>query len=340
MKTHQIKIYGIIGMEYCCASSIVGEIEYFNQMGYDITICLHSEGGDVIEGNMIANAIAKAGATIRIDGLAASMAAFILPYAAKVEMVDNGFIMLHAPRFNAGGTADELEKAIKQMREIEADFVAKLMAKTGKDKATVRTWLDGENWYTASEAKEMGLVDEIIESITTIQIEASARRNSNEIYSRFAAQLITSKNQQMDKSQIIARFGLTGVTAESSDADVLAAVESQITAEKTGRVKAEADLAVEKTARETAEATIAAEKQKELDGIVAAAITEKRITADKKDIFLNIGKSAGVDALKTAIETIPAVKPNRLSAMVNNSAAQEGESAWEKRMREIRGEKS
>jgi ATP-dependent protease ClpP protease subunit len=337
----EIKLYGDIhedGMN--SAASIIGEIEWAKKTGNDIVVCVHSGGGDAIEGNAIAAAIAKAGATIRIEGLAASMAAFMLPYAKKVEMVDNGFIMLHEPCFPAGGTAEELERVAKQLRGITSDFVAKLILKTGKDEKTVRSWLDGENWYTASEAKEMGLVDEIIPSIAPVIIEAKTARNSKVIYSRFAAYLIINQNkEEMDKKSVIAKLDLTGVTAESSDAEIEAAIEAKITAEKTAREQVEASLAVEKTAREAAEATIAAEKQKELDGIVAAAVAEKRITADKKDTFLAIGKSAGIEALRTAIEAIPVTVSNRITAMLNRGGSYESGTAWEKRNREIRGEK-
>ena len=336
-----IKIYGQIYRDNeNCAAWIVNDIEYYKSKGCDIVICLHCYGGDVIEGNLIASAIAKSGATIRIEGLAASMAAFMLPYAAKVEMVDNGFVMLHEPRLTTGGTADELEKSVKLLRDITADFVAKLMGKTGKDEETVRSWLVGENWFTAAEAKAMGLVDEIIPSIVAVNITTDNELNSEIIYSRFSAQLIINNKKEMDKSQIIARCGLTEVTGESSDADVLAALESKLSAEKLAREQKEAELSAEKSAREAAEAIIAAERQRELDDIVSKAISEKRITADKKDIFLNIGKNTGIEALKTAIEAIPVTVFNRLSAMTGKTEEYVNGSVWDARQNEIRGIKN
>ncbi len=335
---HEIKLYGSIADDsWNNAANIVQEIEWHKNRGNDIVVCIHSKGGDVIEGNMIARAIAKAGATIRVDGLAASMAAFMLPYSAKVQMVDNGFIMLHSPRFNAGGTADELEKAVKQVRDIENDFVSKLITKTGKDEATVRTWLVGENWYTAAEAKEMGLVDEIIPAIAPVVTAEIEENNSEIIYARFAAHLITKQNQEMDKQQLIARYGLAGVTAESSDADVLAAIDEKIASEQTARKTAETELETERAEHQKIKDDVAAKEEQAIATEVEAAITAKKITAEKKDAFIAIGKSAGIDALKTAIGSIQTVQPNRFSAMVNSNPEGAKEGAWEKRMAEING---
>ncbi|MDR3326918.1 MAG: Clp protease ClpP [Prevotellaceae bacterium] len=352
----EVKIYGKIEVDsYYCAANIVSEIEYYSRQGLDIVVCIHSNGGNVIEGNMIANAIAKAGASIRIDGLAASMAAFLLPYASKVEMVDNGFIMLHEPSFNAGGTASALKKVVKQLESITTDFVLKLMAKTGKPEKEVRKWLDGENWFTASEAKEMGLVDEIIPSIVPISFDAMAELNSEVIYSRFSAQLITNKNQkEMTKESIITRFSLTGVTAESTDSEIESALESKITAERTAREEAESALEAEKKTLQAGETTIEALEKtiedlkisiketalmKELEEIVDTAVAEKRIAAEKKDIFLNIGKSVGADSLRMTVEGIITTSIPRISSQVNNADTYQAGSAWDKRNREIRGEK-
>ncbi|MDR2964027.1 MAG: Clp protease ClpP [Bacteroidales bacterium] len=334
-KIHEIKLYGIIAEnEYNCAERVVREIEYYKAEGYDIVLSVHSKGGDVIEGNMIAAAVARAGAVIRIDGLAASMAAFMLPYASQVHMVDNGFIMLHAPRFNAGGTAEELEKAVKQVRSIENDFVSKLMTKTGKDEDTVRGWLVGENWFTAAQALEMGLVDTIIPAIAPVEPEEE-EPDYERIFARFAAHLITKHTHEMDKQQLIAHYGLSGVTAESSDAEVLEAIDAQLQSERTAREEAQTALAEEQTARQAAETAIATEREQAISAEVEAAITAKKITADKKDTFLSIGKSAGIEALKTAIGAIHTVTPNRFSAMIGKEHGTEPGSAWEKRMAEI-----
>jgi ATP-dependent protease ClpP protease subunit len=286
-----IRIYGVIaaGSENS-AERIVSGIEHFELYEEPVVIALHCDGGSVIEGNMIGQAIAKAGATIRIDGLAASMGAFLLPYAREVQMVDNGFIMLHEPRVSVGGTSEELKKSIRQIESITADFVKRLMAKTGREEKEVRKWLDGDNWFTAAEAKAMGLVDEIIPAIEGVQV-FDAKAGRKEIFSRFSAVLNNSNlNNQMDKRSIIAQMELSGVTDSSSDADVILALKAKIQAERDARL--------------AAEQAVADIGKKEIDSVVAQAIAEKKIPADKRDTFVAIGTGAGVESLREALAAI------------------------------------
>jgi ATP-dependent protease ClpP protease subunit len=312
-KQAELKLYGdITEWNENSAVNFTTRLEAAQQSG-EVLIRMHCYGGSVLEGNVIANAIERNGKTdIQIDGVAASMGAFILPYARRVTIAANSYIMLHAPMFSGMGvTADVLEKEVKIMRSLEANFIAKLKSKTGQPEEVIRTWLVGDNWFSADEAKAVGLVDEIINPVTDVeQLDAGLLKSytAKGLYDRYSAltetKPITKNNSEMNKTELIARYGLTGVTADSSEADIYAAMDKQI---------AEA-----KTAKETAEAALQAEKDKQIDTIVAQAKAAQKITDAQVPNFVAIGKSAGIEALQTALD---AIKPMpTITGMLNNNA--------------------
>ncbi|MDR0829650.1 MAG: Clp protease ClpP [Prevotellaceae bacterium] len=300
VKKAEIKLYGdIFTWNENSANIFVAKLEELKKGNGDVTVRMHCYGGSVFEGNVIGNAIEQdSKVIIQIDGLAASMGAFILPYAKKVSIVENGFVMLHAPESHIRGSSDTLEKEIKLLRSFESNFIAKLMAKTKQPEEVVKSWLVGENYFTAQEAKDLGLVDEIIKQIAKVEILAKSEAQNytaQTMYDRFTAFLEKSNThflnkKEMDKNQLIAKFGLTGVTAESSDAEITAAIEKKI--------------ADERSAKDTAVAALATEKQKQITALVESAVTAKKITETEKAHFVAIGNGAGIEALNTALNAI------------------------------------
>lgn len=123
---------------------------------------INSRGGSVLDSVAIYAAIASLDATVRIRGLALSAASYIASAAKRVEIVANGWLMLHAPRTEAGGTASELTDVAKQLAAFEADYRAAYMRKSGKDEATVSKWLSKDTWMNAQDALAAGLVNVIL----------------------------------------------------------------------------------------------------------------------------------------------------------------------------------
>lgn len=132
---------------------------------------INSRGGSVLDSVAIYAAIASLDATVRIRGLALSAASYIASAAKRVEIVANGWLMLHAPRTEAGGTASELVDVAKQLAAFEADYRSAYMRKSGKDEATVSGWLAKDTWMNAKDALAAGLVNVILPAAA---FEASA----------------------------------------------------------------------------------------------------------------------------------------------------------------------
>lgn len=134
----------------------------------DINVFLHTPGGSVIAGNLVWNFFQKHSSRINmtIEGLAASMGSiWITAGFKKVSIAENAFVMIHAPSGWGEGNAKKFEQTAKVLRSMEDSFLNKLAARTKSDKESIKDWMVDDNWFNAQEAKDAGLVDEIIDPI-------------------------------------------------------------------------------------------------------------------------------------------------------------------------------
>lgn len=140
--------------------------EELSQHSGDLVVSLNSPGGDVFAGIAMYNALKdyKGGkVTIRVDGLAASIASVIAMAGDEVVMNAGSMMMIHKPWTFAMGNADELAKVQEVLTQIEASIVPIYVARTGKTTEEIQTMLDAETWLTAAEAVEQSFADSLIE---------------------------------------------------------------------------------------------------------------------------------------------------------------------------------
>ena len=130
-----------------------------------IKVRLNSDGGAARDGFAIYNLLAQHPARVEIDVLAAAMSAasYILMAADKSRIVSNGTVMIHEAWGGAGGKAEDLERSAQELRRINEQMVKAYAARTGKTEEEIRELVSAETYFTAEEALELGLVDEIIE---------------------------------------------------------------------------------------------------------------------------------------------------------------------------------
>lgn len=132
------------------------------ESGESIQIDVMSYGGDVFSGLAIAEMLLEARkraihSTVVIYGIAASAAAIMALAADHVVMPEIGSLMLHGVYHE---TWDG--KIIKKGDDIDrANAVCLSIIQRRCPSYTMETLLDKDNWYTATEAKELGLIDEI-----------------------------------------------------------------------------------------------------------------------------------------------------------------------------------
>ena len=123
----------------------------------DIKLYINSPGGSVYDGLAIIDQ------TIGI-GLQASMGAMLLSCGAKGKryILPNSRVMIHQPSSGTEGKITDQEIALKEgifLKKRLAEIFAK---NTGKDIKTVEKDMDRDNWMSAEEALQYGIVDEIV----------------------------------------------------------------------------------------------------------------------------------------------------------------------------------
>ena len=128
-----------------------------------IDVRINSVGGSVFDGLAIYNALANHAANIvaHIDGVALSMASVIAMAADTINMAENGLMMVHNPRGAAMGEAKDLMKVVEALDKSRDSIVMAYRSKTQLDEDRIRELMDAETWMTASEAKELGFVDDV-----------------------------------------------------------------------------------------------------------------------------------------------------------------------------------
>ena len=142
------------------------------ERSYDIQIYIISPGGSVTAGMAIYDTMqyVKCDVSTICIGMAASMGAFLLAGGTKGKRMalPNAEIMIHQPSGGSQGQATEIEIAAKHILRTKEKLNKILAANTGRDYEVIAADTERDNWKTAQEALEYGLIDKVIENRTEI----------------------------------------------------------------------------------------------------------------------------------------------------------------------------
>ncbi len=132
----------------------------------DIQFYINSPGGSVTAGMAIYDTMQyiKCDVATNCMGMAASMGAFLLAGGAKGKRLalPNAEIMIHQPLGGAQGQATEIEIAAKHILQTKEKLNRMLAENTGKDYEVIAADTERDNWMSAEEAKEYGLIDKVL----------------------------------------------------------------------------------------------------------------------------------------------------------------------------------
>jgi ATP-dependent Clp protease, protease subunit len=133
----------------------------------DIQMFINSPGGSVIAGMGIYDTmqyVAPDVATI-CTGLAASMGAVILAAGktGKRTCLRHARVMIHQPSGGMQGQFSDMEISYHLIKQLRDELYQILADHTGKDVKTITKDSDRDKWMTAKEAKDYGLVDEVLD---------------------------------------------------------------------------------------------------------------------------------------------------------------------------------
>jgi ATP-dependent Clp protease, protease subunit len=148
-----------------CAQMLLLTAEDSNK---DIFLYINSPGGSVTAGMAIYDTmqfVPNDVATVAM-GLAASMGQFLLSSGAKGKRyaLPHARVMMHQPSGGMGGTASDIKiqaELILHMKKQMAELIAE---QTGQTTDTIERDSDRDRWFTAEQAREYGLVDQVVRS--------------------------------------------------------------------------------------------------------------------------------------------------------------------------------
>lgn len=153
------------------AEIVTAELLYLDSLDTDyseknpIKIYIDSPGGSVVDGLAIHDVMMTCKHHIEVlcIGMAASMAAVILSAGDRRLCTPQSEIMIHQPLGGAKGQATEILIAAEHIKATKLRLNTILSENTGKSLDTIAADTDRDNYMTAEEALEYGLIDEIIQ---------------------------------------------------------------------------------------------------------------------------------------------------------------------------------
>ncbi len=133
----------------------------------DINLYINSPGGSVTAGMAIYDTMnyIKCDVSTVCMGMAASMGAFLLSGGAKGKRfaLPNAEVMIHQPSGGAKGQATEIQIAAENILKTRKKLNEILAANTGQPIEVIERDTERDNYMSAQEAKEYGLIDGILE---------------------------------------------------------------------------------------------------------------------------------------------------------------------------------
>ena len=150
------------------ASLIVAQMLYLEAQDpdKDIQFYVNSPGGSVTDGMAIYDTMQyiKCDVSTICVGMAASMGAFLLSCGAKGKRIalPNAEVMIHQPSAGTQGKVTDMEIDVEHFLKIKQRINKILADNTGKTPEQIKSDSERDNWMTAEEAKEYGLIDKVI----------------------------------------------------------------------------------------------------------------------------------------------------------------------------------
>jgi len=151
------------------AKDVVKELLYVSLKNTEpIKVILNSVGGEVYAGLLIYNTIkdlVKQGINVEVEarGLAASMGCIILQSGSKRTASKNTRFLIHEVATWDWGKVTEMEEKVIEVRKVNNMLRDIISERSGHPKEEIdKLWTKKDVWYSADEAKEFGLIDEVI----------------------------------------------------------------------------------------------------------------------------------------------------------------------------------
>lgn len=154
----------------------------------EIIVNINSNGGDVFSGVAIYNMLRRQDAhiTVNVDGLAASIASVIAMAGDTINMPNNAVMMIHNAWTQVTGDSKAFKKQADSLERINSVVFNSYVDKNPDiDHALLRQYMDEETWFTANDAKEVGLIDNITKSTRVAAAATSTMLGGEHFMSKY-----------------------------------------------------------------------------------------------------------------------------------------------------------
>lgn len=159
------------GIDDNVANSVVAQLLFLaaEDPDKDINLYINSPGGSITAGMAIYDTMQfiKPDVSTICIGMAASMGAFLLAAGAPGKRIalPNSEVMIHQPLGGARGQATDIEIAARRILKMRDNLNKILSERTGQPLEVIERDTDRDNFLSAAEAKEYGLIDKVIQNI-------------------------------------------------------------------------------------------------------------------------------------------------------------------------------
>lgn len=156
-----VYIYGSIGAYGVTATDFVKELNGISAK--EITLRMHSPGGNVFDGMTIFNAIEEHSATVKgqVDGMCGSICSVIAMACNTLTMAKGSMMMIHNASGGSFGNATEMRKTADLLDQIDGILLKTYQAKTAMPVREIKKMMDEETYMTADKAKSLGFCDAV-----------------------------------------------------------------------------------------------------------------------------------------------------------------------------------
>jgi ATP-dependent protease ClpP protease subunit len=289
-----IRIVGYIGWE-TTAEDFRAQVDTLIASGVkDAHVYMNTPGGSCFDANEIVNILSGFTGEITGEGgaLVASAGTYIAMHCKKFSMPANGQFMIHKPSGIVSGTVTDLENYLKMMRDTEKDYHDTYAAMATDAEDFELKWLAGDNWMTAGEAKAAGFITEVREKVkidreSAMMLAACGKGESN--------QHGNDPTKQINNNDMKMIALLLGLKEDATEAEIL---------DKIREIQASAATAATLTSE------INTIREGQITAMVDAALAQRKFTADKKEHFVSLGRTAGLEALRATLDCMqPELRP-------------------------------
>lgn len=164
MESVRIDMYDAVGSyEPVNTDEIKKQLEAAQGKALDVHI--NSGGGEVFEGFAIYNMLKayEGYVTVTIDGISASIASVIAMAGNSIKMNKASMMMIHNASGVSWGNAEEMEKVVRALHQIDEVIVGIYRDRTNLDEETIKEMMSKETYLTSDECLANGFCDEIID---------------------------------------------------------------------------------------------------------------------------------------------------------------------------------